>query len=102
MPRPKRRGSHRQGFSGNRRGGQSWRAPAQEGVKIELVPVTEGLVECPVCHGGVKVITAQWSDPEVGIVVHKTKLYGSHGRGGKNTSHNSLDKCSASQTQVKQ
>lgn len=46
------------------------------------VPVTEGLVACPTCGGGVKLVGASFSDPESGITVAKTKLYASHVFGG--------------------
>jgi hypothetical protein len=48
----------------------------------QLVPVTEGLVACPTCQGGVKLIGASFTDTEAGISYQKTKLYSSHVYGG--------------------
>lgn len=47
----------------------------------ELVPVTDGLVACPECGGGVRVVGLPYTDVENGIPRH-AKVIGRHIRGG--------------------
>lgn len=51
----------------------------------EKIPVTEGLVECPNCGGGVRTTAAGFSDPDMGIKP-RTRVYGKHLPGGTRTS----------------
>lgn len=65
----------------------------------ELVPVTEGLVACPTCQGGVKLVGASFSDPESGIKLKFTKLYASHSYGGvRSTGH--TNRCPSSHSKA--
>lgn len=63
------------------------------------VPVSEGLVECPGCGGGVKLIGASFTDTEAGITAAKTKLYSSHVFGGARASGHD-NRCPSSHTKA--
>lgn len=63
-----------------------------------LVPVEGDLVECPVCHGGVRTVGAPFTDTEVGIVAGVTRVLGSHRFGGEPGGRQ--DKCCGSHTKV--
>jgi hypothetical protein len=60
-----------------------------------LVPLTDGLVECPVCHGGVRVVQSSFADPEADIG-YKSPVLGSHKFGGLPGGRQ--DKCAGSHT----
>lgn len=77
--------------------GVAERRPAK--LEMPLVPVSEGLVECPTCQGGVKLVGSSFSDPELGIVAMKTKVYGSHVYGGARSSGHD-NRCPSSHTKV--
>lgn len=64
------------------------------------VPVTEGLVRCPQCGGGVRPIKSVFAHVEIGIHVG-TLLYGAHRIGGARVA-NFVDatKCQASGTRI--
>lgn len=63
-----------------------------DAVRVEViplrlaVPVTDELVACPNCEGGVRLIRAPFTDTEVGISAGKTKVYASHVYGGAGSS----------------
>jgi hypothetical protein len=66
---------------------------------VGMVPVTGRLVECPVCHGGVRVIKAPFTDIDSDI--HSwSRLYGNHSFGGGKTTRNA-SRCAGSSTLVK-
>lgn len=81
----------------NARPGRAYRGvpTAKLSATVELVPVTEGLTECPICHGGVKLIPAPYSDPEAGVSYQKTPVFRAHRTGGL-TGGSSSTKCAGS------
>lgn len=64
---------------------------------VVLVPLAEGLAECPRCHGGVRVVQSSFADPEAGIG-YKSPVLGSHKFGG--LPGGGKNKCSGSHTAV--
>lgn len=62
-------------LSGQAYRGVSSQKPSKK-PELPLVPVSDGLVECPTCHGGVKLVNPL-AEPRAGH-----KLYGSHKHGG--------------------
>lgn len=93
----------RRHYSSNPRGpgrvirGVSSKAAAKR--EMPQIPVTEGLVECPTCQGGVKLVGASFTDTEAGITAMKTKLYSSHVFGGARASGHD-NRCPSSHTKV--
>jgi len=50
---------------------------------LSPIEVTGDLVECPVCHAGVRSVLACYTDTANGISEHNTRVYGSHREGGR-------------------
>jgi hypothetical protein len=61
----------------------------KEAAPRDPVPVTEGLVACHVCGGGVRLVGAPWSNDEVGIK-KGDRLLGSHAAGGHKKGRNEV------------
>lgn len=66
----------------------------------EQVPVTDGLVECPECGGGVRVVGLPYADKENDIP-YKASVYGRHIRGGGKPPRGGTAVCPAVYTAIK-
>lgn len=51
--------------------------------KLAPVEVTGDLVECPVCHAGVRSVLSPYTDSYNHIYFQITRVYGSHREGGR-------------------
>jgi hypothetical protein len=71
--------------------------PSQAGTlpdDLPLIPVTDELIQCPKCHGGVKLIPPPYTDDESGVT-RSSKVYASHKIGGT-TARGHKNKCAQS------